>query len=93
MIKSWKTKAAREVFEGRSPKGFPADLARAARRRLQQLDAAVTVQDMKTPPGNRLHELTDDRKGQWSVSVNDQFRICFIWGDQGPEEVEFTDYH
>ena len=66
---------------------------RPLRRRLQQLDAAVTVDDLRTPPGNRLHLLTGDRAGEWSVSVNDQFRVTFRWGDAGPEEVWFGDYH
>ena len=94
MIQSWKSEATKAVFEGGKPrKGFPADLVKAARRRLQQIDSAVSVDDLKAPPGNRLHMLTDDRAGQWSVSVNDQFRICFVWGPNGPEDVEFTDYH
>ena len=93
MIRSWKGKDAREVFAGRVPKGFPANLARATRRRLQALDAAAALEDLRVPPGNRLHALTDDRVGQWSISVNDQFRICFVWGVSGPEEVEFVDYH
>ena len=93
MIQSWKSRDARAVFEGRAPKGFPADLVKATRRRLERLDAAVTVEDLRVPPGHRLHRLSDDRAGQWAISVNDQFRICFIWGDQGPEQVEFVDYH
>lgn len=93
MIQSWRSKDAAAVFEGRSPKGFPADLLRMARRRLQALDAATSVEDLRTPPGNRLHRLSADRDGQWSISVNDQFRICFVWGPQGPEAVEFVDYH
>jgi proteic killer suppression protein len=93
MIQSWKSDDARLVFEGRVPKGFPADLAKATRRRLTQLHAAARVEDLRTPPGNRLHKLSDDRDGQWSISVNDQFRICFVWGPEGPEEVEFVDYH
>lgn len=84
------TKAAKEVFEGRSPKGFPADLLKTARRRLAQLDAAASVEDMNLPPGNRLHLLTD---GRWSVSVNMQYRITFLWGANGPEDVWFGDYH
>ena len=90
VIQSWKSKDAEAVFEGRIPKGFPADLARAARRRLTQLHAAATVEDMRIPPGNRLHLLDD---GRWSISVNDQFRIVFIWGEEGPEDVWFGDYH
>lgn len=93
MIQSWRSKDAKAVFEGRTPKGFPADLVKPARRRLAQLDAASTVDDLRTPPGNRLHALSDDRAGQWSISVNDQFRICFAWSDRGPEQVEFVDYH
>jgi proteic killer suppression protein len=93
MIRSWKSSEARLVFEGHVPKGFPADLAKATRRRLAQLHAAARVEDLRAPPGNRLHRLSDDREGQWSISVNDQFRICFVWGPEGPEEVEFVDYH
>lgn len=93
VILSWKGKQAREVFEGSCPKGFPADLFKRVRRSLFQLDAATRLDDLKHPPGNRLHRLHEDRAGQWSISVNDQFRICFRWTDQGPEDVEFVDYH
>jgi proteic killer suppression protein len=93
MIRSWKSREARLLFKGRAPKGFPADLVRATRRRLERLDAAVSVEDLRAPPGHRLHRLGADRAGQWSISVNGQFRICFIWGDHGPEQVEFVDYH
>ena len=93
MIQSWKGESARQVFAGRSPKGFPADLVKAARRRLERLNAATAVEDLRTPPGHRLHRLEEDRSGQWSISVNDQFRICFVWGAAGPEQVEFVDHH
>lgn len=53
----------------------------------------MRVEDLAAPPGNRLHKLSGDRGGQWSLSVNDQFRICFVWGANGPEDVEFVDYH
>ncbi len=81
------------IFEGGSPKGFPPDLLRAARRRLALLNAARVVEDLRAPPGNRLHRLGGDRDGQWSVSVNDQFRICFVWTEDGPDGVEIVDYH
>jgi len=81
------------VFEGRAPRGFPADLVRATRRRLGYLHAALRLEDLKAPPGNRLHPLTGDHLGQHSISVNDKFRICFIWTPEGPSEVEFVDYH
>lgn len=90
-IQSWKSDEAKEVFEGGDPgKGFPQGLIRRLRRLLQRLDAAVVLGDMATPPSNRLHKLAGD---VWSVSVNDQYRVTFIWGDAGPEEVWFGDYH
>ncbi len=93
MIHGWKTKEVKAAFEGRAPKGFPNDLLKAVRRRLAQMNAARTLEDRKAPPGNQLHALTGDRAGQWSISVNDQFRICFFWTDDGPDAVEFVDYH
>jgi len=84
---------AEAVFKGQTPKGFPADLLGPARRRLARLDAAAALQDLRSPPGNRLHALSKDRKGQWSIWINDQFRICFVWGANGPQEVEIVDYH
>jgi proteic killer suppression protein len=93
-IRSWKSEAAKAVFEGRNPgKGFPQELTARLRRRLQQLDAALSPDDMRAPPGNRLHELDGDRRGEWAISVNDQFRVTFKWGVAGPEEVWFGDYH
>ena len=93
MITSWKSPAAQEVFEGRVPKGFPADLAKATRRRLGYLHAAARLEDLRSPPGNRLPPLSGDRGGQYSISVNYPFRICFVWTDEGLAEVEFVDYH
>jgi len=93
-IQSWKSQQARAVLEGRSPgKGFPADLIAATRRRLQRLDAAMSVEDLRVPPSHRLHRLGGDRAGEWSISVNDQFRVTFKWGAAGPEEVRFGDDH
>jgi proteic killer suppression protein len=93
VIRSWKGKVAEAVFRGQVPKGFPADLAASARRRLARLDSAVALTDLRSPPGNRLHALSGDRKGQWSISINDQFRICFVWSPNGPDAVEIVDYH
>lgn len=93
MIQSFKDKMTEEAFNGRVVKGFPAQLLSATRRRLFQLHAASVLDDLKSPPGNRLHALKEDREGQHSISVNDQFRICFVWTENGPSEVEFTDYH
>jgi proteic killer suppression protein len=93
MIQSWRGSEAKAVFEGLISKGFPTDLVKATRRRLAQLDAATEVENLRSPPGNRLHRLSEDRQGQWSISVKDQFRICFVWSEHGPEQVEFVDYH
>jgi proteic killer suppression protein len=93
MIRSWKGRSAEAVFQGRIPKGFPADLFGATRRKPARLDAATSLDDLRSPPGNQLHALTGNRKGQWSIRVNDQFRICFVRTSSGPENVEFVDYH
>lgn len=84
---------AEAVFQGRAPKGFPADLARVARLKLARLDAARVLDDLRTPPGNRLEALKGDRRGQHSIRINDQFRICFVWSAEGPADVEIVDYH
>ncbi|WP_267360191.1 MULTISPECIES: type II toxin-antitoxin system RelE/ParE family toxin [unclassified Methylobacterium] len=65
----------------------------AAVRKLDMIDAAATLGDLRSPPGNQLEKLSGDRDGQWSIRINDQWRICFKWGDAGPENVEIVDYH
>ena len=70
-----------------------AQFERIALRKLVQLDLAASLSDMRAPPGNRLEALGGDRKGQWSIRINDQFRICFRWSEEGPENVEIVDYH
>jgi toxin HigB-1 len=93
MIKGFKDRATEAVFKGESPKGFPSDLVKVARRKLGYLEAAVDLRDLRLPPGNRLEALSADRRGQYSIRINDQFRICFAWTPEGPTEVEVTDYH
>lgn len=93
MIRSYKDKTTEAVAAGRSPKGFPAALIRAARRKLVLLDNAAVLDDLRSPPGNRLHALIRDRAGQHAIWINSQFRLCFRWTDAGPEDVEITDYH
>jgi toxin HigB-1 len=93
VIKSFKDRRTEAVYEGESPKGFPADLVKVARRKLGYLHAAVDLNDLRLPPGNRLEALTKDRAGQHSIRVNDQFRVCFIWTKEGPKDVEIADYH
>jgi toxin HigB-1 len=93
MIKSFRDNQTEDAFNGIVRKGFPADLIKIVRRKLGYLDAAVLLSDLRAPPGNHLEALKDDRVGQHSIRVNDQFRICFIWTNEGPIDVEFTDYH
>ncbi len=93
MIKSFKDRITELVFHGESPKGFPSDLVKVARRKLGYLDAAADLRDLRLPPGNHLEALSKDRKGQHSIRINDQFRICFRWTREGPADVEVTDYH
>jgi toxin HigB-1 len=89
MIRDFKDDIAKAVFDGENPKGFPSDILKVARRKLRYLNAATLLEDLKAPPGNRLEAL----KGQHSIRINDQFRVCFKWTAEGPTEVEITDYH
>ena len=97
MIRSFRDKGTRDVFDGRRSKAAakicPSDLIQVAQRKLDQLNQAELITDLRAPPGNRLEALKGDRKGQHSIRINDQFRICFRWTDAGPEDVEITDYH
>ena len=92
-IRSFRDKRLIEVANGRVPKGFPASLAKQTRMLLAYMDHAVSLDDLRQPPGNRLEALVGDRKGQHSIRVNQQFRLCFVWGAEGPQDVEFVDYH
>lgn len=93
MIISTKGKLAAQAVQGRFGKGFPSDLGKRARAIFSALDAAVELEDLRFPPGNHLEALAGNRVGQHSVRINDQWRICFHWTDQGPENVEMVDYH
>lgn len=93
MIKSFKDAATEAVFNGVCPKGFPADIFKVARRKLRYLNAAINLEDLKAPPGNRLEALKRDRAGQHSIRINDKYRVCFTWTSEGPIGVEITDYH
>ncbi|MEI9803235.1 MAG: type II toxin-antitoxin system RelE/ParE family toxin [Pseudolabrys sp.] len=93
MIKSFRDRITEAVYNGESPKGFPADLVKVSRRKLGYLHAATDLRDLRVPSGNHLEALGKDRQGQYSIRINDQFRICFRWTSQGPIDVEITDYH
>jgi proteic killer suppression protein len=92
MIESFRDKRALAVFLDKMPKGFPADIARVARRKLRMLDSAVRLDNLRVPPANRLEALKGERAGQHSIRINDQWRICFVWRDEGAHEVEIVDY-
>ena len=93
MITNFRDKITEAVFNGESPKGFPPDLVKVARRKLRYLNAAGDLGDLRSPPGNRLEALAGDRTGQHSIRINDQFRVCFVWTAKGPAGVEIVDYH
>jgi proteic killer suppression protein len=93
MIQSVKGRLARDAVNGRFGKGFPADLVKRTRVLLSALQAAAVLDDLRVPPGNRLEALSRDRTGQHSIRINDQWRICFVWTEAGPSEVEIVDYH
>jgi proteic killer suppression protein len=93
MIRGFKDAKTEEVFHGRCPKGFPASLLKAARRKLAMLHAALALEDLRGPPNNKLHPLKGDREGQCAIWVNDKYRVCFEWSDDGATNVEITDYH
>ena len=92
MIKSFSNKPTQRVFEGKCPKQFRA-IQSIAERKLQQLDSAETIGFLRSPPGNRLEALKGDRKGQYSIRINDQYRVCFVWEDGHAYNVEIADYH
>jgi proteic killer suppression protein len=93
MLRSFRNRDTADIWEGRSCRRLPQDIQNRALRKLRQLDAAMTLDDLRNPPGNRLEFLKGDRKGQISLRVNDQWRICFRWQQGDASDVEITDYH
>jgi proteic killer suppression protein len=93
MIKTFADRHTQGLYLTGISRRFPPDIARRAVRKLEYIDLATSLEDLKVPPSNRLHELQRDRKGQFSISVNDQWRICFRFVDGDAYDVEFTDYH
>ena len=93
MIKEFADDATRDVFEGRAPRSLPSTVLSTARRKLRYLESAAALNDLKVPPGNKLHPLTHDRAGHHAIWINDQYRLCFRWAADGVYAVEITDYH
>ena len=92
MIKSFACKNTEALAKGNQVKQF-ANIAKITRPKLRQLEIAGRLDDLKVPPGNHLEALKDNRSGQHSIRINDQWRVCFRWTDAGPEDVEIVDYH
>lgn len=97
MIQSFRDKGTEDIFNGKnskdSRKTCPQSLWKIASRKLDQLDSVKHLNELRVPPNNKLEALTRDRKGQHSIRINDQYRVCFAWHESGPEKVEITDYH
>ena len=97
MIQSFKNKATEDIFNGKSTKAArkicPKNIWNIAFRKLDQLDSVLTLDELRVPPGNKLEALSRERRGQHSIRINDQYRICFKWTETGPTDVEITDYH
>lgn len=92
MIVSFKDRKTEKLYLGQSVKSYES-FRRIAERKLQMLESAHALKDLKSPPGNRLEALAGKRKGQYSIRINSQWRICFEWSEEGPENVEIVDYH
>ena len=97
MIRSFRNQQSEDVFNGvqnkKAAKVLPFELWRVAARKLDQLNRVITLEELNAPPGNRLEALHGDREGEHSIRINDQYRICFRWVDEGAHDVEITDYH
>ena len=97
MIVSFKNQATEDIFNGVNSKIArkicPQTIWRIASRKLDQLDSVELLEELKIPPGNRLESLSGDRDSEFSIRINEQYRICFVWGELGPSEVEIIDYH
>jgi len=93
VIKSFATKQTESVYLREFDKRLPREMQQAALRKLRMLNNAKSIQDLLSPPGNRLEKLKGDRAGQYSIRINDQWRVCFEWRDDNAYAVEITDYH
>jgi proteic killer suppression protein len=97
MILSFRNEGTEDIFNGENTKPArktcPEGLWKVANRKLDQLDSVTVLDELRIPPGNRLESLSVNRRGQHSIRINDQYRICFVWTEAGPDQVEIVDYH
>jgi proteic killer suppression protein len=97
VIRSFRNKGTEDIFNGINSrdarKTCPQSIWKIAARKLDQIDSVIKLNELSVPPKNKLEALKGDRKGQYSIRINDQYRICFEWGESGPDKAEITDYH
>jgi toxin HigB-1 len=93
VIRNFKDKETQKVFERERSRKLPSDIQQVALRKLRMLNRAEALQDLRVPPANRLERLVGNREGQYSIRINDQWRICFVWQDSDALDVEIVDYH
>jgi proteic killer suppression protein len=93
VIRSFADKRTAAIFAGHAVRDLPRQMQRRARAKLLAIDAAASIEDLRVPPGNRLEALRGDRQGQFSIRINEQWRICFAWREQQAWDVEIVDYH
>lgn len=97
MIQAFKDTGTEDIFNGENTKAAgkicPRSIGKIAVRKLDQIDSAAALYELRIPPNNKLEALSGDRKGQHSIHINDQYRICFVWTESGPDQVEIVDYH
>ena len=97
MIQSFKNPGTEDIFNGENTKAArkicPNSLWKVAARKLDQVDSVTALSELRIPPNNKLEALSGDRKGQYSIRINDQYRICFVWTESGPDQAEIVDYH
>ena len=93
MIRSFRDKRTETIYQGRRARGLAVEIQQRARRKLRMMDAATVIDDLRIPPSNRLEKLKGDRRGQHSIRINGQWRICFVWNNNSASDVEIVDYH
>ena len=93
MIKTFNNDETQKIYQRQRSQKLPSDIQQVALRKLRMINNAVTINDLRVPPANRLEKLSGDRVGQWSILINDQWRVCFRWEDSDAYDVEVADYH
>ena len=93
MIKNFKDGETQKIYQRQRSRKLPADIQQVALRKLRMINNSISINDLRAPPANRLEKLSGDRAGQWSIRINDQWRVCFRWEGSDALDVEITDYH